>query len=306
MEVLDGAASLRPGAFAATSVVIESPTAPNSLSIAAKIVIDNFFKSARSIDDLAGRVAAAEGWLKDHRSKLDAAGATSFADEQCQLLAEVQVLLSDDEPAARVRLCARLRKVDRSDLGIEAVRPIANKNSRNVAALTTLGAAYCDMGEFGKAERALRAALRVGPRGSQTRVALSRVLQESNRGVEALDVAKAAFVDETSIYTAHRLLAAAAAIGDSDAFDEAVAAVEHAAETGVAGQPDAYLLLLAAEALLDQGRASELADLVRRISGCGTALTGTTAKRFAAVKRALQALASPRLFPDNPSSLSSR
>lgn len=280
-------------------VVLGAPTAVNTLSIAAKAVIDNFFKSARSINDLAGRVAAAEGWLRDHRTKLDVGGATSFADEQAKLLAEVQVLLSDNEPAAKVRLCARLRRVDRPDLGIEAVRPTANKGPDNAAALTTLGAAYCDIGQYAKAERVLRSALKVEPRGTQTRVALSRVLQESKREVEALDVARTAFADEANIYTAHRLLGAAAAIGDSDTLEEAVTAVEHAAETEVTGQPDVYLLLLAAEALLDQGRLGELANLVRRISNCGMALTGVSAKRFVAVKRTLHALVSPGLFPDD-------
>jgi len=282
-------------------VVLETPSAQASLSTAAKVVIDNFFKSARSIDHLASRVTAADRWLQHHRTKLDACGASWFADEQAQLLAEIQVLLSDVEPAAQVRLCARLRKIDRPDLGIEAVRPIANKDRDNVAALTTLGAAYCDIGEYGNAERALRAALRVDPKGGQTRVALSRVLQETNRQVEALHLAKIAFADESNIYTAHRLLAAAAALGDSDAFDEAVTAVELAAETESAGQPDVYLLLLAAEALIDQGKAVELGDIVRRISESGTALAGDTAKRFAAAKRALQTLTAPRLFPDGPS-----
>ncbi len=139
---------------------LEAPAAVTNLSSAAEIVIDNYFKVASSLDDLPRRVKAAEGWLHANRWRLVAVGASDFADEQTQLLAELQVLVSDTEPAARVRLCARLRKVDRSDLGIESVRPVANSERDNVPALTTLGAAYCDMGEFERAERVLRAGSR--------------------------------------------------------------------------------------------------------------------------------------------------
>jgi tetratricopeptide (TPR) repeat protein len=281
---------------------LEAPAAVTNLSSAAEVVIDNYFKVASSLDDLPRRVKAAEGWLHANRSRLDAVGASDFADEQTQLLAELQVLLSDTEPAARVRLCARLRKVDRSDLGIESVRPVANNERDNIPALTTLGAAYCDMGEFERAERVLRAALKVQPADGRARVALSRVLQESGRQYEAFDIAKVAFVAEANKYTAHRLLAAAAAVGDTEAFDQAVAEVERAADSEVEGPPDVYLLLLAAEALIVQGRVGEVTDIVARIASSGVSLVGATAKRFATVKKSAQAANAPSLFEDPPPS----
>jgi tetratricopeptide (TPR) repeat protein len=275
---------------------LEAPAAVASLSGAAEVVIDNYLKVASSLNDLHGQISAAETWLSTNRSKLDAVGASEFADKETQLLAELQVLLSDDAPESKVRLCSRLRKVDRSDLGIEAVRPVANKERDNVAALTTLGAAYCDMGEYSKAERALKAALKLQNDSGQARVALSRVFQESGQPHKALDLAKVAFVADANEFTTHRLLAAAAAVGDVESFDQAVAEVERAVETDAKGSPDYYLLLLAAEALLDQGRSAEAADIVGRMVSNGVSFGGTAAKRFAAIKKPVEAVNKPNLF----------
>lgn len=274
---------------------LEAPAALASLSGAAEVVIDNYFKVAVSLEDLPQRVEAADAWLRSNRSKLDAAGATTFAAEQTELLSELHVLLSDNEPEARVRLCARLRKVDRSDLGIEAARPVANSERDNIPALTTLGAAYCDMGEYKKAERALRAALRLRRDDGRARVALSRVLQESGRPYEAFDEAKAAFVADANSFTAHRLLAAAAAVGDDDSFEQAMTAVERAVDEDPSGTPDIYLLLLAAEALVEQSRIADVAEIVDRISSIGISFGGQAARRFSAVKAALRDANQPKL-----------
>lgn len=271
---------------------VEGPTAVFSLTTSAELIIDNYLKAAPSLSELGPEVAAANTWLRSHRLRLDTAGAADFADEKLKLLAELHVLLSSSEHEARVRLCSRLRKVDRSDLGIEAARPVANADNENVPALTTLGAAYCDMGEFIKAERVLRAALRLR-RDDRTLVALSRVLQESGRPVEALDMAKTAFASKVSSHTAHRLLKAAAG-QDPDAFDEALAEVEQAAAIDPEKQPDIYLLLLAAEALVDAGRVGEATRIVEAILGHGGSFRGPEARRFLRVKAV--AAQQPSLF----------
>jgi len=275
---------------------VGTPNAAKHLSGAAEVVIDTFLKSASSLTELPPEVKAAEAWLDAHRPKLEIAGARDFADEKVKLLAQLLVLLSDSEPEAKVRLCSRLRKVDRSDLAIQAARPVANRYRTNVPALTTLGAAYCDMAQYDKAERVLRAALKVQPADARARIALSRVLQESGREYEAFDEAKLAFAGETSTYTAHRLLAAAAAIGNAESFDLAVAEVEAAAERREEGKPDVYLLLLAGEALVEQGRANEVVDIIDRIAAVGSPLRGQSAKRFAEMKQAARSATRMTLF----------
>jgi tetratricopeptide (TPR) repeat protein len=271
-----------------------------SLSRAAEVVIDNYFKLASSLDDLPARIENAGAWLRTHQPELDAAGAGDFTDQKKQLLAEIQVLLSTDEPEARVRLCSRLRKVERSDLGVEAVRPVANSDHDNVAALTTLGAAYCDLQDYPRAERALRAALKSDDAASPASVALSRVLQESGREHEALDVAKLAFDAGPDEYTGHRLLAAAKAVDDSETFDEAVREVERAAQEGPSTTPDLYLLLLAAEAQLELGRTGELESLLDRIDASPAEVRGATAKRLVALRDSLRSANQPTLFDEKP------
>jgi len=281
-------------AFVETDV--QAPTDIARLTGAAEFVIDNYLKGADSLDELPSQIKGADTWLSRHRSKLDAVGENEFADEQTELLAELLLLLSDNTPESKVRLCSRLRKVDRSDLGIEAVRPVANAERDNVVALTTLGAAYCDMGEYCKAEYALKAARKLKPDNDQTLVALSRVYQESDRPYDALDIAKSALVLNANEFTAHRLLKAAAAVDDAEAFSQAVAEVERAVEADAEGSPDYYMLLLAAEALLDQGRSGEAAVIVGRMVEDGVPFGGAKARRFAAVKKSAEAVNKPNLF----------
>jgi len=261
---------------------VEGPAAVYSLTTSAELVIGTYLKAAASLDDLRPEVAAANNWLGAHRARLDTAGAADFADDQLKLLAELQVLLSSSEDEARVRLCSRLRKVDRSDLGIDAAQPVANADRENVPALTTLGAAHCDMGEFIKAERVLRAALKLR-RDDRVLVALSRVLQESGRPVEALDMAKIAFALHVSKHTAHRLLKAAVS-QDPEAFEEALAEVERAAASDPEKSLDIYLLLLAAEALADEGRFDEVARIVGVILRHGSSFRGPEARRLLKLK----------------------
>ncbi len=279
-------------------VRVDTANARPNMEAAARIVVDNYLKAADSLEDLSYLVEDAEHWVESNRWKFDSARLSEFAEESIQLLAELQLLLSDPEPEAKVRLCSRLRKVDRADLGIEAVRPVANEQRDNVPALTTLGAAYCDVNELEKAERVLRAALAIRPRDTRARIALSRVFQEAGRLYEALDEAGVAFAEDANAYTSHRLLAAASAVGDADAFDQALEEVERAAEASESGPPDVYLLILAAEALKDQGRTDDLAAVLERIAGSGLALRGAVAKRFSELKQAARLARSPTLFAE--------
>jgi tetratricopeptide (TPR) repeat protein len=284
-----------------TETKVTSPSAGVSLSRAAEIVIDNYFKLATSLDDLPARIADAGAWIGMHQPDFDAAGASGFASEKKQLLAEIQVLLSTNEPEARVRLCSRLRRVERPDLGVEAVRPVANSERTNSVALTTLGAAYCDLQDYPRAEKALRAAVKVEGDTGLASVALSRVLQESGRRHEALDLAKRAFGVDPDQFSAHRLLSAAKAAEDQEAFDEAIREVEMAAQANPTATPDVYLLLLAAEAQHDLGLTGDLELLLDRIEASPAMLKGAVAKRFNSLRNSVRSANQPKLFDESKS-----
>lgn len=277
----------------------EARNAVESLSSAAKVVIANYFKAASTLEELRPSLSAATNWLGDRRSRLDQAGGGRFVDDQTNLLAELQVLMSTATPEAKVRLCSKLRKLERSDLGIEAVRQVANDQPPNVRALTTLGAAYCDMGEYAKAERALKAALEVEPRSVQPLVALSRAYQNSGQEYRAFDVAKVAFVQQVDEYTAHRLMAAAAAVKDEDAFNQALDEVKMRAQELDESDVSVYVLLVAAEVCLDKGDLGEVRKIVETIKTAGEALSGRSVQRFSELKKALHDANTPKLFDDD-------
>ncbi len=78
---------------------VASPHATVNLSQAAEVAgaRELFAKRAGSLEELPMVSAAAQKWLASSRAKLHKAGATATADEQAELLTELQVLLSDKQ-----------------------------------------------------------------------------------------------------------------------------------------------------------------------------------------------------------------
>ena len=142
----------------------------------------------------------------------------------------------------------------------------------------------------------MKAALELSPNDGPASVTLSRVFQDSGQPHKAFDLAKVAFVAEVNDFTAHRLAKAAATVGDDESINLAVAEIERAAESGTDGSPDPYILLVAAEVLLHEGRKGEAADIVGRMVANGITFGGGTARRFADLKKSVQAVNRPNLF----------
>jgi tetratricopeptide (TPR) repeat protein len=274
---------------------ITDASAHGQLPKAADIVIDGFMRKATTLGSLAPQVDQAKGWLNANQSKLNDGGLSDYYDEQAGFLAALLVLLSDDDPQSLVRLSSRLRSVDRADLAIEAATRAVGASPNSHVALTTLGAAQCDMGVYVDSERSLRRALEISPGDVMATTALSRVLQKIGQLVAALDAAKVAFSRTENESTAHRLISAARALDDQVAIDAAAEAID-AAAMATGESPDPFMLILAAEIQLEQGRSARARGLLLRIGS--TATRGEVAKRLVALKRRIDAADQARLFDD--------
>ena len=259
---------------------------------------------ASDLDDLAQYVAALRSRLK--RLLVDFPETLQNAKllELEATISEITLLLTDPDPAAQLRLCSRLRELDRADLGAKAAERGLKVEPRNAALLTTLAAAQLDIGASIAGLATIERAVDVEPENVYALNVYSRALQENTRLDESLEVARTAFELDANRFTAQRILGVAAELKDLEAFDTALKFVrEHQADLSSAS--DIYLLILAVEALVeanDLARASELFnELEEHVNKKG--LAGSQAKKFSDLRKRLKAFRQPTLpmFDDRPS-----
>jgi tetratricopeptide (TPR) repeat protein len=261
-------------------------TRSNRMSVldAARTVVKMILKPVESLDSLPVFVREAQDWLQSKSQDFDAKNIGTELEVERILLSEILVLLSDSASESRIRLCSRLRKVDRSDLGIEVARPVIEIEPRNVAALTTLGAAYCDIGDHASAGSMIQTALLFDPGNIRAQVVMSRICQRTEQPEEAFRFAEEAFDTLPNEYTGRRYLEASTKIGDEEAIRAAVSEVERRAWSNGQEKPDVFLLLLAAEALETTNQLSDLQGVLKKIEMSGVSLKGESAIRYQRLK----------------------
>jgi len=259
---------------------------------------------ASDLDDLAQYVAALRSRLK--RLLVDFPETLQNAKllELEATISEITLLLTDPDPAAQLRLCSRLRELDRADLGAKAAERGLKVEPRNAALLTTLAAAQLDIGASIAGLATIERAVDVEPENVYALNVYSRALQENTRLDESLEVARTAFELDANRFTAQRILGVAAELKDLEAFDTALKFVrEHQADLSSAS--DIYLLILAVEALVeanDLARASApVHEFEAHVNKEG--LAGSQAKKFSDLRKRLKAFRQPTLpmFDDRPS-----
>jgi tetratricopeptide (TPR) repeat protein len=174
------------------------------------------------LDALRPAVEEARSRVEREAERGHAASVESALMRMEERLREVLVLLSDTEPASYVRLCSRLRKLHRADLGREAATRCLSPNEQDAKALTTRGAAAADEGDYEAALSDLREAWRVEP-SSHAATAAARCLRAVGRLTEALQIAERAVDLEVTSVTVGAYVAAAVAADDAAALNEAQA-----------------------------------------------------------------------------------
>jgi tetratricopeptide (TPR) repeat protein len=190
---------------------------PLHLDKAAAHVVASIRGNVSRPGELKEYLEAARLWIVSHFGP-GALEKTKNIEKLQLVISESLLLVSDKDPRCQTQLCSKLRKLDRSDLGILVAERVRKDHEENAVTLTTLGSAYTDVGQYKKAEECLKAAHRLQPKNTYTLLGLSRALSQRSKHYEAHDFAKLAFSIRPNLITARRLMASAFATEDAKSF----------------------------------------------------------------------------------------
>ncbi len=242
-----------------------------SLVEAAGHLVKAIMRRAGDLSDLEARADEAMDVLDSIEPSISTrdnleGGIAAFRTRTLSELSTLRVLVADPSIDGLLRLCARLRKwVERPDLAVVAGERAKTLEPNNPAVLTTLGAAYADLGEYGPARQHLEIVLRVDPDAKQAVTSLSRVEYETGNFNESHRLALRAFELEPDRFSAHRLLSSALATGDDEAFREAQEAVSELRENDTEFSQDGYLDFLSAKILYEAGQVEEALSVAKAV-----------------------------------------
>jgi len=187
-----------------------------------------------------------------------------LGDEFRPLINKLLILLTDDDAQSLVRISSILRQLERSDLAEISSQQALMQEKHNTAAMTTLGAALTDLGIFDQAISYLNEALRLKPKSVHALLAMSRCQQEMGRSGDSLHFAKQAFeLQPESQAAARRLISAAVASKDSEAYEDAKSVILENPKSSI--KDERWLLVLIGLVLCDLGdflRASKIYDQI--------------------------------------------
>lgn len=246
--------------------------APNLVAAATQVVLA-FLQRATGLNEVEERAEEGQRWLTSSSEDLsdrddEDRSVTRFLSETERQLQWLVHLVNDPTVGSLVRLSSLLRKwAERSDLAVEAGESAVAIDPDDLAARTTLGAGFADLGEYSKAREHLSHALRLNPEHRHALTSLSRVAQECGELPQALELAERAFeLDQLSLYSAHRLAAAAAATGEDELLQAALEKISAGVESHGGMREDGWLELLAAEVLADVGRLDDALAAARQLA----------------------------------------
>lgn len=226
-----------------------------ALEEAAQAIVVGYLAEASKLDDLVVQLERASEALGEigERTGITPAGRKAIDDSKLWL-EELRVLSNDNSPASLIALCGKLRKIDRSDLGVEAATA-ALERQESAAAYTTRAAAFQDRNDNPRALSDVRRAWKLD-KNAFTANTFSRVLLAAGRPDLAIEKAEDAFRMEPSEYSARSLLAAAAAVGEDDAVERAKRFIEKHKD-GEDPRTSVWVEIVAVKALLEADRLDE-------------------------------------------------
>lgn len=264
--------------------IVEASRFPrtNSLQLdkAAAHVVASIRGNVSSRGELKKYLESARSWIVSHFGP-GALDKTKNVEKLELLISESLLLVSDSDPRCQTQLCSKLRKLDRSDLGVLVAERIRKEHPENAVTLTTLGGAYTDIGQYQKAEECLKAAHRLQPKNTYTLLGLSRALSQRSKHYEAHDFAKLAFSIRPNMNTARRLMASAFATEDAESFTEAqelVRSLMHSEEDEV--KMSCEVIFAAAEELFEAKNYDAAIEAIDQLLKMNYGSSGAKSKRW--------------------------
>lgn len=280
----------------ALSVAIGGPRPIASVDMAAQHIAAATLGEATGLGDLGRYLSEIRLRLGRIIAEFPAAQKSSKLRELEESLSAVALLLTDPDPGAKLRLCSRLRKLERPDLGIKAAQSGIKVEPNHVPLLTTMASAQLDIGASTLALKTIERAVRLEPENVHALNVYSRALHDIGRLGESLNIAQRAFELDANVHVAQRILAVAAALKDADAFDHALEFVRRNPLDEL-GEGDMIVLLLAVETLLEANDLERADKLFKEFEQAkrGRKLAGQRAKDYSRLKKRLAKLQQPTL-----------
>lgn len=266
--------------------VDERAPRPRHLSEAVDVLVRCRLHEAPDVASLPVVVAETRNWLQSQQTAVPSGEARDALTKLDEQLAELLLLCGDDTSRTLLMLSSKLRNNwERSDLAVAVATRALDHHDVDTQALTTRGAAFCDLGEYPRAIDDLQIAVGHDPTSSHALTALSRAVREAGDPRGALEIAERAISAAPDSLPAANCLAAAAARVDLQRFDEAIARVAELTASARNGNRDQWMLVLAAEVRLDVG---QLDEAKRLLSAAKPGARGDIAKRIGELDRRLR------------------
>ena len=194
------------------------------IEMAANNIVFSIFAEAKDTDYLNNCALKCDNYLTSFEKKYPNLGDinkrldTAFK----PLVDNLLILLTDDDGRSLIQISSILRRLERSDLAITFSRRALSQDKLNTVAMTTLGAALIDVLENQEALGVLTQSLELNPKSVKAMLAKSRCHQEMGHFDKSISIAKTAFgLQPESLPTALRLISAAVASKDSQAYKDA-------------------------------------------------------------------------------------
>ncbi len=194
------------------------------VELAANNIVYGIFAEAKDIGSINDCALKCDNYLNSFEKKYPNLGGINKRLDAAfkPLVDKLLILLTDDDVNSLIQISSILRRLERSDLAVTSSRRALSHNSINTVAMTTLGAALIDVSENQEAIDVLERSLELNPKSVHAMLATSRCHQQMGHYDKSISVAKTAFrLQPGSLPTAHRLISAAVASKDAQAYKDA-------------------------------------------------------------------------------------
>jgi tetratricopeptide (TPR) repeat protein len=198
------------------------------IEMAANNIVFSIFAEAKDTDSLNTCAIKCDNYLSGFEKKYPNLGEINKRLDAAfkPLVDNLLILLTDDDVRSLIQISSILRRLERSDLAITFSRRALSQDKVNTVAMTTLGAALIDVLENQEALDVLTKSLELNPKSVKAMLATSRCHQEMGHFDKSISIAKTAFgLQPESLPTAHRLISAAVASKDSQAYKDAASVI---------------------------------------------------------------------------------
>ena len=259
----------------------------SDVEIAANNIVYSIFAEAKDVESLKSSARKCEHYLASFEKKYPNLGEISKRLDKAfkPLVDELLILTTDDDARSLIAISSILRRLERPDLAIIFSRRALSKDGNNAVAMTTLGAALTDVLENQEALSVLTKSLKVNPKSVKAMLATSRCHQEMGNFDQSISIAKTAFqLEPKSLSTALRLISAAVASKDSQAYKDAEEVILSNPKSSI--KDERWLRVLAGLVFCDLGNFSQAREIHDHIAKSKP--TGVIGRKLSQLKQKIE------------------